>query len=359
MVDKQEIDTIRNLPFFFILGRPRSGTTLLRTILDAHPNIIIPPENSNLIHLYYKHRHTGFKREAGKVDELMTDFTEGRAVKAFWRADYTKARKMILSCREENITFSEIIKIIHYNYQSFSPKEEIKIIGDKSPVNSLYANELRLIFPNARFIHLFRDYRGNLSSMSKHDIFPARNSTILLLWKKSVNQIETLARQYPSQYFSIRYEDFVTEPEKHIKGICEFLNVPYLTSILDTKGRKTGIEQAYSTEFIAEWQPDLMKEISTGNIYKWKEKLSRKAILQADYLVGETGERLGYEKMNNYFSTIFKLKSFIQIAIFEFGEMQRHIFDRLPYSWKGKIMNRKFILSKEIFLLCKRIVRNE
>ena len=56
----------------------------------------------------------------------MSDFTEVRAVKAFWRADFANARKMILSCSEENIAFSEIIKIIHYNYQSFSPKEEIK-----------------------------------------------------------------------------------------------------------------------------------------------------------------------------------------------------------------------------------------
>ena len=61
---KQEIDTIRNLPFFFILGRPRSGTTLLRTILDAHPNIVIPPENSYLIHLYFKYRHAGVKWES-------------------------------------------------------------------------------------------------------------------------------------------------------------------------------------------------------------------------------------------------------------------------------------------------------
>lgn len=358
MPSKQEIETIRNLPFFFILGRPRSGTTLLRTILDAHPNIVIPPENSNMIHLHFKYRHAGVRWEAGNIDQLISDFTEGRAVKAFWRADFDNARKMILGCSEDKIAFADIVKIIHYNYKSFHPKGEIMIIGDKSPVNSLYANELRLIFPNARFIHLFRDYRGNLSSMSDHDIFPPGNSTIVLLWKKSVNQIESLARKYPARYFTIRYEDFVTEPEKHTREICAFLNVPFLSSILDINQRKNGIEQAYNTKFIEEWQPDLMKEISTGNIHKWKNKLSQNAILLADYLVGDTGEKLGYEKMNHDFGALFRLRSSIQIAIFEFGEIQRHIFDRLPFSWKIKIMNRKFILSKEIILLIKRLAGN-
>ena len=45
-------ENIENIPFFFIIGRPRSGTTLLQTLLDAHPNVIIPPESAVIKECY-------------------------------------------------------------------------------------------------------------------------------------------------------------------------------------------------------------------------------------------------------------------------------------------------------------------
>ena len=58
------MDNLNNIPFLFIVGRPRSGTTLLRTLFDAHSNVVIPPECQFVVNLYGKYgkKHIGQKR---------------------------------------------------------------------------------------------------------------------------------------------------------------------------------------------------------------------------------------------------------------------------------------------------------
>jgi len=358
MTKYRDIEPIISLPFFFILGRPRSGTTLLRTILDAHPDIKIPPENGNLIHLWFKYRHIATSWNEHRIDAFLKDFAENRAVKAFWKTDFAMAREILLSGRGRELSFPDIIKIIYYCCESPFPKNEIRILGDKSPIHSLYGRELRLIFPGARFIHLIRDYRANLASMSNHDIFPAGVSTIVLMWNKSAKQIGSLSRRYPAQYIMVRYEDFVSEPVKYTAEICRFLEVPFMPSILDTTSRNDLVGRIYDPGYIREWQPDLTKEISTGNIHKWKEKLTRNEILKSEFLAGKTGEEMGYQQVNYHFGVLFRLKCVVKKLNFGIREMQRHLFDRFPYSWKIRIRDRRFIPSKEVILLYKRIFGN-
>jgi hypothetical protein len=358
-INSMEISKIRKLPFFFILSRPRSGTTLLRTLLDSHPNISIPPEHGNLIHLYFKYGNKKGKWDKKLVDTLYKDFSSNHSVRTFWKIDESSTKEQLYVCASDNGTFKDFIKIIYANNQSFFSKGDINILGDKSPINSLYSGHLKQIFPDACFIHLVRDYRANLASMINFNVWSPSKTIIIMQWKKSVNQIESLSKQYPRQYFTIRYEDLVFQPEKSMIEVCDFLKVPYIPEILDPYKRNLAVEKTYNPEFINEFHPFLQKEISIENITNWKEKLSTREIKTADFLVEKSGEKFKYSKVNNKFSLVFRMFTFLKSMAFYNKELQQLIFDHLPYNWKIKIRNRKFILTREILILLKRLFGNK
>jgi hypothetical protein len=350
-----QLEPITNFPFFFILGRPRSGTTLLRSIFDAHPSVNIPPEHINMIHLYFKYRFKTDRWNKKDIDQFYTDFSNHNAIKILWKLDDEKVKEQLYNLTGEKARFADLIRIIYYNYQSLNTKEKLLILGDKSPVNSLYSKTLLHAFPDARFIHLVRDYRGNLASMLKYDVFSPSVTTIVSQWKKSVKQIEALANIYPERFFTLKYEDLVADPLNITIELCRFLNIPYDPVLLDTKKREEVIIRSYGNDFINEWHPNLQKEISAENITKWKQKLNSAEICQADFIVGKTAEKYGYISIYSHFSLGFRFISFLKILAFYNREVQRHIFDQLPYKWKEKIRSRKFILSKEIIILYRRI----
>lgn len=347
---------IFNLPFFFILGRPRSGTTLLRSIFDAHPSVNIPPEHINLIHLYYKYRFKKGNWTHKELECFYHDFSEHNAIKTLWKLNDESIKTQLYKLEGQTASFEQLIKLIYYNYQSLYTKDRIQILGDKSPVNSLYAKKLVKVFPSARFIHLVRDYRGNLSSMLRYEVFSPSVTTIVSQWKYSVNQIEQLATNYPDKFITIRYEDLVKDPQGVITRMCSFLNINFNPVMLDSQKREEIIKQSYDQSFISEWHPNLPMEISENNIDKWKQKLSPSAIRLADYIAGKTGEKYYYTRIYSRFAPGFRFISIMKILAFYNREIHRHLFDNLPYKWKAKIRNRRFILSKEIIIFYHRII---
>ncbi len=343
MPQNPTIDQIRKLPFFFILGRPRSGTTLLRTLLDVHPNIIIPLENPSMIHLYFKYRYVKHW-DVKNLNNIFCDFKNLNFIKS-WKLDWEGIKDIFENLSKMQISFHEIIKLFYYHYQSEFTKEEIRCLCDKTPLNSLYSKEISRVFPGAKCIHLVRDYRANLASMSKHDVFSPSLTGILMQWKKSVNQISKLTVENPQRFFLVRYEDLVSDPEGTYKLICNFLKVKYMPELLDPEYRKNAINNIYASEFLNQWQPDLSGKISTSNIEKWKIDLSADSIRKADYIAGKTGQRFQYYSLSKAYSPVFILKVEIKKLLFHLNEMNRYLYDRLPYKMKIRIRNRKFILS--------------
>ena len=337
------IEHIRKLPFFFILGRPRSGTTLLRTLLDVHPNITIPLENSGMIHLHFKYRRVKHWDQKS-LSDLFSDFRKLNFIE-HWNLDWEQIESSLEQASHMNLSFHEIIRVFYYHYQSEFLKEEILCLGDKSPLNSLYSKELFHLFPQAKFIHLVRDYRANLASMSKHDVFSPSSTVMLMQWKKSSDQIQKLARKKSQQFLQLRYEDLVMNPGDYYEKICSFLQVKYMPELLNPDYRKNAVNNIYNDAFLNKWQPDLSGNISSSNVDKWRKELDDIAIRKADYIAGKTGKKYQYESVYKSFSLPFILLTEMKRILFYLNEWNRYIYDRLPYRMKNRIKNRKFVLS--------------
>jgi hypothetical protein len=352
MSQDQHIEHITNLPFFFILGRPRSGTTLLRTLLDIHPQVNIPLENSGMIHLHFKYRRLRhWDHETRK--QLLADFRSQKFMES-WKLDWDSIESLSAQCPPDQLSFEKLIRLIYFHYQSEFTKEDLNCLGDKSPINSLYANRIVRIFPNAKFIHLVRDYRANLASMSKHHVFSPSRTVILMQWRKSVTQIRRLAEKHPGRFLQVRYEDLVSDPLSSYEKVCDFLHIRFSADLLDPQYRKKALRKIYNQDFLNQWQPGLTGRISTSHIHKWETELDTPEVRKADYIAGRTGRLYHYEPRHARFGILFILITELKKLLFHLNELNRYLYDRLPYRMKDRIKNRRFILSYRIIALYRR-----
>lgn len=155
------------VPFFFILGRPRSGTTLLKTLFDAHPNVKIPPELPIFLPLYQKFKHVK-KWDRAEILSFVDHVFQPNVFNNR-RLENLKIDRELFTADllklENNCTIQDLlIKLNEHSYSVF-PKQEIRLVGDKNPVYSVYMKRLIRIFPKAWFICIIRDYRDNYVSL--------------------------------------------------------------------------------------------------------------------------------------------------------------------------------------------------
>ena len=215
---------------FFILGRPRSGTTLLRTLFDAHPNVATPIECAFIMNMSQKYE----KIKNWTREDLLEFHSDVQKHIKFdtWNIDLEKMKNDLLLCEGEN-TFQTVCKVVYYDYISLFPKEEIKWIGDKNPVYATYTPLMLRLFPDAKFIHLVRDPRDNIISLKNVDFEGPFTALLAYRWQHSARKLYYIKKKYPNQFYTIRYEDLVKAPEKYYHEMCDFLSLPYYGHVFE------------------------------------------------------------------------------------------------------------------------------
>lgn len=285
-------DQISKLPIFFIIGRPRSGTTLLRTLLDSHPNVIIPLECSFIIQLKNKYSAYIYWEEKDLKD-FQTDLEKTR----FFRLnnfDQQKLRQNLLMLKGPN-SYQDFCKTVIASFKSLFPKSDISILGDKNPSYSLLFNRLFPIFSEAKFIHLVRDYRDNHASIVNARFENPLIAFTVKRWKESNRSIEKFKSNYHERFFTLRYEDLVRDPEKYLFDVCEFLGIPYNNEMLNFHKHKEDFKKLFSPN-IFNTNKNLFDPVSQSNVGKWKNQLKRKEVIIADYIAGSYAEKYGYKR---------------------------------------------------------------
>lgn len=331
MQTKDYIKKTESLPMFFILGRPRSGTTLLASLFDAHPNVILPFECPLIINIYTKYANIK-NWDKKTLLKLYSDVLNQRKFDT-WMIDLEKLKSDILLCEGKN-SFETIIKVIYSNFKSFFDKTEIKIIGDKNPVYSIYPEKLIKLFPDAKFIHLTRDYRDNILSIKKVDFEAPITSLLAFRWKFATKRILNVIKQYPDSFYTVKYEDLVVDPPKVLKDLCEFINIDYDESVLDFHKKKEELFKLYDKEHIEKYHSSLLRPISADKIYAWKTKISDKELKIADSVVGKYAELSGYPRKFKKVGLKIRLGNIFGTTYGQFAYIQRFMVDALPFKIK-------------------------
>lgn len=289
------------VPIFFIMGRPRSGTTLLSTLFDAHPNVRIPPEFPIMLPLYQAFRKVKVWDET--VIKEFVAFIFQHNVFIHRTLENLKIDREAFTAELLKLqgigTVQDFLKKVNEQGFSLFPKGELLRIGDKNPVYSIYTRRFLKIFPDAKFICIVRDYRDNYVSMRKLSDLKLEAPVLTLQvyrWRYVAKLFLSCGREYPDRVKIIRYEDLVTDKSAVVQDLCDFIGIPFEPGVFDFYRKKEETEKAYDNPLIARFHGSLMNPVNTGRMEQWKRELSPREVRMADTVAGRFGRRFGYHE---------------------------------------------------------------
>ncbi|MEQ9423714.1 MAG: sulfotransferase [Cyclobacteriaceae bacterium] len=211
----------------FIIGLPRSGTKLLRELLNNNDFIAIPTVETHFIPLMIsKFNHPGEiltrQREFFKFFQR-TSFYQNM-VKDGMKMKFQDLESLDYQC------WSSFCKSL---LSLFIKKGDFIIWGDKSPSYLKKVSFLKRHFPDSKFLHIIRDPRDVAVSVKK--MWNKSEIRAAYEWKKSIGLIRNQVHKFNSDYLEVRYEDILSKPQLNLIAICNFLSVQYSTGMLSLK----------------------------------------------------------------------------------------------------------------------------
>ena len=209
-----------------IVGAPRSGTTLLRFMLDAHPDLAIPPETGFLT-LGESLPAAGPRLREQFFDAITTFPPDAPA----WN-DFGVSRQRLWSLLQATTPFT-VADGLRAFYRAYAERFGKHRWGDKTPMHCLHLAAIQQALPEAHFIHVIRDGRDVALSLRQTWFSPGGEIEMLAAhWTTCV----TTARRQRSgcgHYLEVRFEELVNNGDAVLARICTFLNLPYSPAMLN------------------------------------------------------------------------------------------------------------------------------
>ena len=283
---------LSEMPMFFIIGRPRSGTTLLSLMLDAHPHVAIPGECNFILALSNNFKNIKTMDERSKL-LFMSDLRGSKYFDTL--AIDREALRQKLS-ETEATTFGKLIRMVQLSSQSVHAKRDITITGDKNPsYSSENFHKIFSCFPEARYIHLVRDYHDHIASMLSGNFRSPSATFIAMVWRRSIKMMKRYEKKYPENFYTLRYEDLVAEPESHMQRLCEFLEIPYYEGLSDFYQKEEAYRESQPHIYFEDHHRSLFRKVDQSRIGSWPSVLKGNQLTAVEFIAAKTGRSLGYD----------------------------------------------------------------
>jgi len=214
----------------FIFGCPRSGTTLVRVMLDGHPRIAVSRETEIAFPLLLD---TRLQRDTPRLtlDTLVTDNTLQR-----WGLDIDQVRAFVNRAMPRSN--ADLLRAVFASYAESHGKPRW---ANKMPTYVYHLRALATLFPDAQFVHVIRDGREVAASLHERSWGPRTIVRGALEWRRAVRIARADARHLDrDRYIEIRLEDLLAQPEEHLRRLCGFLGEEYSSEMLAYPGRVEG-----------------------------------------------------------------------------------------------------------------------
>ncbi len=205
----------------FIVGMPRSGTTLLRDLLNRHPRVGLPV--SETVFIPYMVRRFGRRpsfaraRQRDRLHAALVRTNFFGNMKSLGR-EMPRAR---LDRLEDEADWSAVLQSI-LRFYGDADNDPLTIWGDKTPSYLRQIGLLKEICPTARFLHIIRDPRDHCLSMRRtwgKSILRAAHR-----WREDVAAARRAGATLAGDYAEVRYEDLVTEPRRTLAAACRAID---------------------------------------------------------------------------------------------------------------------------------------
>lgn len=286
----------------FILGNPRSGTSLLRLMLNQHPNIVAPPECGFAHWWLHKYRDWNIANVSqDEVETFLNDLFTSKKI-GTWKLDRDLLKRRILDLKPD--TYSRLVDCVYVSYNKGS-SDLYSTIVDKNNYYINHLGDLTAIWPDSVFLFQVRDGRDVACSyldVNKLETnspfkpkFPTTIDAIAKEWNENNKRILNFVKDMGHDRFMIvRYEDLITNTKPSLEKICSFLQLPYNEEMLAYHLEKENDLLKEPTETL-DWKKKTLEEPDARQIARYKGVLSSNDIAIFLEHANEMLNYFGYE----------------------------------------------------------------
>lgn len=301
----------------FVCGASRTGSTLLRSVLNRSPRLAIARENWFLGHQLPRAgvRHVIRRR----VGALAGDEGAARLAALLYRGDFARCdrghwRWLRRHTREEDLLERlaavpepderALFRILLEMFGDWKGGREgvagrPPVLGEKTPSHLYHVPELLRWFPGAKVVHTFRDPRGIFASELRRRrkdpgaavyrhlgrFRPLLTGFVLFqvsyVWLRAARLHLRYQRRYPERYQLVRFEDLVASPEPTIRAICERLGIDFDSRMLDQVVKSKGFREGapgFDAQAASRW-----RELNPGWVNAWFATIARPWLARFGY----------------------------------------------------------------------------
>ena len=279
-------------PYVFVIGCPRSGTTLLRRMLDAHPELALTPETHWVPELF--DRGHGLSPAGDVTPVFVANLLDSPR---FQNLKIGRDQVWELFKAEEPLAYSRFVAGL---YDLYGARQGKPLVGDKTPGYTRAVGTLHKLFPSARFVHLVRDGRDVcLSATTWHRVrsLEARFSTwrehpvytAALWWEWHVRLArEAATGLQPELYHEMRYEALVAAPATELAALCAFLGLAYSETMLEFHLGRERFKPGLGSN--KRWLPP------TRGLRDWRSEMPAEDVESFEAAAGDLLDELGYAR---------------------------------------------------------------
>jgi hypothetical protein len=270
----------------FIGACPRSGTTLLRTMLNTHPEIAIPRETKFLPVIWDN------RARWRNLDDKAVRRRLAKVIARKWTRSgrfETPRPKLVRRLTAAPPTLGSVLGTGFVLYAEATGKQRW---GDKRPMYSRYLDAIFSLFPDAQYINVIRDPRASVASMRKLGWYSGGIVPGLELWERSVRAAEPWRNVlHRDQYLDVRYEDLVTDPVELLKQAASFLglspdSIPQMLSYHE-----------HVDETAVRYHARLSQPVSVDSVRAWEALLDPAEVALIEHVTGRWLDEFGYERV--------------------------------------------------------------
>src|SRR5918996_1006425 len=282
-------------PAVFVVGMTRSGTTLLRMMLDAHTQLTIPPETHFVPDLIKACRQDGAPPE-----DALAAMTSAREWGDFGFSD----EEMLARLRA--LPKLKAGAAVRTFYAAYTEQQGKPRWGEKTPT---YVQKMKLIqraLPEARFVHVIRDGRDVALSVLDRTVRALTAADVARRWDKKISKAREDAPKL-EHYTEIRYEDLILDTEPVLRSVCEFIELPWDDAMLayhersgerlqemaralpgDGRAQELSVERRMATHAMTTKPP------SADRVARWRTQMSAEQRDEFEAVAGDLLAELGY-----------------------------------------------------------------
>ena len=281
----------------FVVGFPRSGTTLLAGLLGAHSRLICGPETEFFTGLETANRGNRLC-QAAKWPEEAADFLFSKVHEKPIPDYYGITRaEMVSYLVQRERSCPAILESLTETYMRRQGKQRWV---EKTPTHLIYVREIRRYYPDAPIIRIIRDPRDVALSLLNVPWGPPGFAAAILHWRY-FDDLSAPFFDTDRNTLTVRFEDVVMNPESELQKLCQFIGEEFEPGMMDTS---QSVAHVNPTKI--PWKQNAGRQIDTSRIAIWQRETTPDQQSQAEAIAGDRAKAYGYP-------TSFQFNRYLQV----------------------------------------------